>query len=227
MLIKEAKWFSKRILGIDPSNLFPMLNVGSSSSYTRKISQPWIDKYIFEPIRRKHQSVLHLDMLGAPGVDIVGDLSDSHFLEKLSKINVKSVLCTNLLEHISNIAEVCKILTFLIPVNGYIFVSTPYKYPYHADPIDNLFRPTVQELSSLFPHTRLIHGETVLCGTELDYLSIRRFFANNKRIPSSYTVSNKKKWTEIPKTIIKRIPWLFKHFQATCLVLQKCSGTTH
>ena len=54
MLIEEAKWFGLKIESLDDSIVFPMLNVGSSTDRFRKIKQPWIDEYIFKPIREKN-----------------------------------------------------------------------------------------------------------------------------------------------------------------------------
>ncbi len=141
MLIEEAKWLGQKILTMDPPTLFPALNVGSSNAEDREIIQPWIDEYIFRPLEINQQTIQHLDIKREQGVDIVGDLSDPWFLEKLSKMQFKSVLCSNLLEHIPNKEEVCRILASIIPVGGYIFVSGPYNFPFHSDPIDNMFRP--------------------------------------------------------------------------------------
>ena len=45
-----------------------------------------------------------------------------------------------------------------------LILSTPLNYPYHPDPIDNLFRPSPQELRELFPDwnlssSRIITGD--------------------------------------------------------------------
>ncbi|OBQ33891.1 MAG: hypothetical protein AN485_17485, partial [Anabaena sp. MDT14b] len=50
------------------------------------------------------------------------------------------------------------------PKSGYIFVTVPYKYPYHRDPIDTMFRPDIQELSSLFPDFKIVNGEILAGG---------------------------------------------------------------
>jgi len=183
VLIKEAKWFGQKISEMDPSNIFPMCNIGSSSDRFRKKAQPWIDEYIFRPARVKKQSVKHLDIKDAPGVDIVGDLSDRHFLKK----------------------------------------SCPFRYPFHPDPIDTRFRPSINELARLFPGTHIYCGEIVRCETYLDYLTsspsklikaVARIF-----IPLYQPIG----WF----SALMRMPWLFKNFQATCLILRKDPKRNH
>ena len=34
----------------------------------------------------------------------------------------------------------------LLPIGGLIFVTVPLSYPYHRDPIDTMFRPSLAEL---------------------------------------------------------------------------------
>ena len=71
---QEAKWLGNFIYGLDADLVFPMLDIGSSSEYFRKIAHPFIDAHLFAPAREKGLSVLHSDLEDAPGVDLVGDL---------------------------------------------------------------------------------------------------------------------------------------------------------
>ncbi|HLB51344.1 MAG TPA: hypothetical protein VJL30_00300, partial [Patescibacteria group bacterium] len=43
-----------------------------------------------------------------------------------------------------------------------IIVTTPYVYPYHLDPIDTLFRPTIEE------QLRYLKGVTLIEGTYIN-----------------------------------------------------------
>lgn len=56
----------------------------------------------------------------------------------------------------------------ILPRNAYIFASVPKSFPYHANPIDTMFRPDVVELAGQFPGTTLIEGEILECGTHRD-----------------------------------------------------------
>lgn len=220
MLIEEAKWFSKKISSLDPLTLYPILNIGSSTETFRKTIQPWIYEYIFKPAEGKGD-ILCLDIKRAPGVDVVGDLSECSFLEKISKMKFKSVLCSNLLEHVTNKDEICQAIVSLIPNGGYIFVSCPYEYPFHPDPIDTLFRPNVKELANLFPNTHIISGDIVVCRNYLGYITHSPsgspiIFA--KSIVRLFLPFYKpKEW----RAAVYRLPWLLRNFSATCIVLSK------
>jgi len=157
MFKEEARWLANIIYSLNPNTVFPILNIGSSNQKFREHEQPWIDELLFKPARTKGYSVIHADMKNDTGVDLVGDLCDLDFLQKLSEMNIQSVLCSNLLEHITNREEICQIISSIIPKAGYIFVTVPYKYPYHRDPIDTMFRPDIQELSSLFPDFKIVN----------------------------------------------------------------------
>jgi hypothetical protein len=49
----------------------------------------------------------------------------------------------------------------ILPPRGYIFVTGPHQYPYHLDPIDTMFRPTIDEMHSYFPHTMIIDSAII------------------------------------------------------------------
>lgn len=218
MLIEEAKWFGQKISGMDPDAIFPMLDVGSSTDQFRKRVQPWIDEYIFGPARAKGHKVLHADVKKDSGVDIVGDLSDACFLEELSKMRFNSVFCSSLLEHVTNREEICRALNSIIPMGGYIFLSCPYGYPYHADPIDTMFRPNVTQLAGMFPQTRVINGDIVTCGTYLHYITRKPAIFIKAIIRIFVPVYKPRNWL----TAVSHLPWLNRNFQAACVVLQKC-----
>src|SRR5262249_28315870 len=97
MFIRESEWLGQRIASLSSNDLFPMLAVGSNTADYRTIRQPWIDENIFAPIRKRGGKVYHLDMKEAPGVDIVGDLLDCEFLDRIAQMKVKSGLSRPLL----------------------------------------------------------------------------------------------------------------------------------
>ncbi len=219
MLIQEAKWFGQNIYSLDYNNIFPMLNVGSSTATFREIEQPYIDKYIFKPAREGMQKVCHFDIKDAPGVDIVGDLSDSKFLQKLNIQKFNSVFCSNLLEHVVNRKETCRIISSIIPVGGFVFVSCPYKYPWHADPIDTMFRPNVDELAACFSNTDIICGEVITGPTYFDCITCNLQILTKAIIRIFMPFYRPRGWV----TAVHKIPWLFRNYQITLLVLQKKS----
>lgn len=217
MLIQEAKWFAEQIASCEPTEIFPMCNVGSSTETFRRKDQPFIDKLIFAPVVQKGQVVKHLDIKPAFGVDIVGDLSDPLFLKKLKIMRFKSIFCSNLLEHVTHRESICTTLTSIVPSGGYLFVSVPYSYPYHPDPNDSGFRPCVAELASLFPNTRLIRSAVVGDDT---LLWLRR------RNPLVFAFTLMRIFIPFYKPVSwwknrGYLPWLFRRLTASCIILQK------
>lgn len=207
MLIEEARWFSRRVLEMDPARVFPMLDAGSSSERFRKRVQPWIDAHLFRPMRERGLRVTHADATDAPGVDLVGDFRDGGFVERLVRMRFQSVMCCNLLELVPNREEIARALSAVVPRGGYLFASANFSYPYHPEPVDTMFRPGVEELAGLFPSTVLETGEILRCGTYLSYV------ARGAYIPFLNPRSR--------RATLLHLPWLFRPFQVTCLVLRK------
>jgi hypothetical protein len=166
MLPEEAQWLGDRIASRADQELFPFLNVGSSTETFRTLDQPYIDAEIFAPLGRRGGEARHLDMKSAGGVDFVGDILDLIFVSEVrGTFAPRCVLVSNLLEHVLDPASVAEAAASFVPAGGLIIVSGPRSYPFHPDPIDNGFRPTVPEVHSLFPHTRLIDAEIVVSDT--------------------------------------------------------------
>ncbi len=213
MLLEEARWFGQMISETKADDVSPMLNIGSGTGELREERQPWVENEVFKVAADKGVKVLHTDLQNAPGVDLVGDLSDTEFRKKLQAMKFKSVFCSNLMEHITNREEVAELILSIIPVGAYLFLSCPYKYPYHPTPIDTGYRPTVEELAQLFPGTTIIKGELVTGGNYLQLitnnpLQILRIFMPFYR---------PKRWLGV----ISKLAYLFRNYQASCVLLRK------
>ena len=217
MLAAEAKWLSSRIGSMAPEDIFPLCDVGSSTAEYREQVQPWIDSYIFRPIRERGGSVKHIDIKAAPGIDLVGDLSDSTFLKRLAGMEFRSVICANLLEQVTNREEIAAVIKGIVPPGGFLFITCPYRYPVHLDPIDTRYRPTVAELAGLFPGTTLVEGETVTNGTYWDAISGSPLTVVKTALRLLVPFYHYRNWI----TNINHLPWLRRHFQVTCVVLRK------
>lgn len=160
----EAQWLAARLADIPDEQLFPLLNVGSSTGAFRTQVQPYIDDLIFRPLRERGGKVVHLDIKPAEGVDMVGDLVDPKFLAEIAKLKVRSIMVSNLFEHVSDRAAICDVLMKILPSDGYLIVSGPRDYPYHADPIDTMFRPSVREMHEHFPGTEIVESAIIDSG---------------------------------------------------------------
>lgn len=73
-----------------------------------------------------------LDLFGGPGVDHVGDISAMPFADNA----YDHVLCTQVLEHVTDPQKVCKELCRVVKPGGYVGVTAPqsshlHNLPYH------------------------------------------------------------------------------------------------
>ena len=226
MLLNESLWFRKK-MDLYIQNREVLLNLGSSTNDFRERVQPHIYANLFQPLEKKDVRVYHVDLKKDDGVDLVGDIADLKFLSELKELSPASLICSNLLEHLNDRGKFGRSVVDLVPVGGYIFVSCPKDYPYHPDPIDTMFRPTIQELAAEFPSTKLIEGEIVPCGTwrekelydcSLNYLAcfFRKF---RKLIRLLVPFYKPREWLDLilgrngiePK----------RRISATCVILQK------
>jgi len=218
MLREEATWLANNIYSLNPEGVFPLLNIGSSSQEFREQEQPWIDQLLFKPAREKGYSVIHTDLKNDVGVDLIGDLSDRAFLEKLSTMKIKSVLCSNLLEHLLNKEELCENISSIIPIDGYLFVTVPYEFPFHRDPIDTMFRPNIDQLSQLFPDLEVVRGEIVSGGKLITATSVPPLlYLMAMVIRLLLPIYQPLRWLDSLRYSL----WLFRDISATCIVLQK------
>lgn len=218
MLREEAKWLANIIYSLAPDHVFPMLNIGSSTQYFREKEQPWIDENLFAPARNMGYSVIHMDVKQDIGVDLVGDLYDSSLLQEISQMNIKSVLCSNLLEHVLHKEEICKTIISMIPVGGYIFLSVPYNYPYHCDPIDTMFRPNVDEASKLFAQHKISHSKIIECGFLVKSTSVTPIlYAIAMLVRVMVPIYKPLRWLDS----VRYMFWLFRNISVTCIVLEK------
>ena len=152
MLIEEARWLNQVLGEIGPERGWRLLDVGSSTEYFRRVEQPYIDYYVFWPLRKLGVEIVHVDSRNDEGVDITCDISDPASQEAVEEIPPADVvLCSNLLEHVLDREMVAGRLALLTKPGGYLIVTVPHVYRYHEDPIDTLYRPTNKQLEALFP----------------------------------------------------------------------------
>ena len=222
MFVEETKWFFEKITALPSSAVFPAANLGSCTGAYRSKTQPHIDRFLFRPLKKQNLKVIHVDIQEASGVDLSGDLSDPEFRAVLKQLQVKSVFCNHLLEHVTDPKGICDFVMELLPENGYIFVSCPFRYPYHPDPIDTLFRPAVQELADLFPNTRIIEASVIHSGF---FSTMKPYF-----IPFYLVLKLARLFLPIykPRNWIQawvNLPYLFTGYKGTCLIAQKLPAT--
>jgi SAM-dependent methyltransferase len=215
MFEKEAIW----IAGELTLELSPVLNVGSSTRQFRMVGQPWIHKRIVAPFEARGGRFLHLDMKEAEGVDLVGDLADPTFQEKVKALEIKAVLCSNLLEHVADPQAVCRLLTEIVRPGGIVILTVPYRYPYHDDPIDTMFRPTAERLAHMMTGCELVNAEVVT----IEGTSFARQLLTRPRLLATTTLRLLMpfyRWNAWKQTI-GYLPQAFKPFQVTCATFRR------
>lgn len=216
MLIKESEYI-KEIIELLPEKNLRILNFGSQSSeYIKK--QPYIFKNIIKPCETREYSLYNLDIKKSIGVDLVGDIFDDAFFSEIKSMQFDVIFVFNLLEHVTDIELMVSRLQKLIGEGKYIIFSGPNKYPIHLDPIDNGFRPEVEDVSMLFSDCSVVHGKTITDYTFSKYLfgSIKVFLSNLARLLAFFYKYNK--WR---KVIVPKYKWLFKKYEITIVLLKK------
>lgn len=240
MLAAEARWFAERLARLPADEIYPLCNLGSADEAFRQQVQPWIDRWLFAPARATGRQVVHVDQKQSAGVDLSGDLEDEAFLAELEARHFHSVLCANLLEHVHDPARLAERCARIVPPGGYLFVSVPYRFPYHEDPIDTLFRPSPDEIAALFPSMQVCEQAVVRGGTMFGYVARRlrhpaALWGSVRRnsgigpalphVPEKPAAANETRpngtSTGVNRSLFRYIPWFFKSFQVSCVILKK------
>ena len=108
MFEAEAIWLGKLLDTESGENLSPLLNIGSSTRQFRQVEQPWTEQFIFAPLKARGIDVLHLDSRDGDGIDIRADVLSAHELPRIRALGPKSILCCNILEHVSDPAVLAR-----------------------------------------------------------------------------------------------------------------------
>jgi SAM-dependent methyltransferase len=169
VLRAEAAWLATELERLPVDGLSPLLSIGSGHAELTS-DQPWIHGVIYRPLERRGVQVLHHELEPASGVDVAGDLTDPEFGASLGRLTVRSVMCCNVLEHLPEPARVASTIERLVAPRGFAIVTVPRRYPYHPGPIDTMFRPSPDELRSLFPALTEIRADEIRCESLLGYL---------------------------------------------------------
>lgn len=162
---EEASWIGDILANSDLTGR-TVMNVGSSTGHFRTVTQPHIEREVFAPLAARGVRIIHADMKAADGVDLVGDLLDPAFRRQIVALAPDVVLANNLFEHVRDRQVLADCLADLPGEHGRLIVSVPRAYPYHADPIDTLYRPTPGEIAEMFPGYTL-EDQAVVASTSL------------------------------------------------------------
>jgi hypothetical protein len=158
MLVNESLTLGKYLFSVlQKSSNRSVLNIGSSTLEYRTHSQPYIQNKVFGPVEENlGATVIHCDAKAESGADVIIDLLSSEAVSTLAGFNAHVFVVSNLLEHVESVGAAVHQLEMIIPTGAYLVASGPKNFPYHPDPIDNMFRPGRRQVESLFGNFNLL-----------------------------------------------------------------------
>lgn len=209
---EEANVIAEWVSGLKLPRGAVCLNIGSSTGEFRRTMQPHVGA-LFDRLEAQGLRVVHCDMKAAPGVDEVGDVFDPAFQERMRRYDADLLLCSNLLEHLTDPAAFASACGSLVKPGGYGLFTVPFSYPYHPDPIDTMFRPSPAELVKLLPGWQIAEGEIIEAGRyDARGLPLIKHLA---RVALPFY--RPKSW----RPLAHKLLWLFKPFRQTMLLARK------
>jgi hypothetical protein len=218
MFEAEARWLRGALDAFPPERLSPLLNLGSSSAAVRKSVQPWTDHELFRPLRHRGVEIVHVDMRQSAGVDVQVDLTDAVDVRRLAAFQSKALLCCNLLEHVPEPERLARNCLGLLPKGGLLFVTVPFSYPHHRDPIDTMYRPSPSELADLFAGARMLEGLILGAGASYrDAIRQRPWILLRHILRFPVPFLSFEKW----KRSMARLYWLVAEYRISCAVFEK------
>ena len=149
MLVKEAIKINTYIQEFLKDKKGIAINIGSSTADFIDVSQPYIRRYVLDPLSENFK-VKNIDIKEQDGVDLVADFTKQNGQELIKKLEGNLYLISNLLEHIPDYLIGIESIKSMLKAGDLLILSGPKSFPYHPDPIDNMFRPSVKELRLYF-----------------------------------------------------------------------------
>jgi hypothetical protein len=117
--------------------------------------------------------IINIDIKNQKGVDLVADFTTKNGQTLIKELKGNLYMISNLLEHIPDYSLGVDSIKKMLKKGDILILSGPKSFPYHPDPIDNKFRPSVKELICLFHQDfeiidlRIVRSGTVLFSTAL------------------------------------------------------------
>lgn len=217
----EADWIRDQLLAIGPAAASPIANVGSSTGEFRSVRKPHIEQRLFAPLRAAGFEIVHIDMKQAEGVDLVGDLTDPAFLDRVRATGCRSVICSNLLEHLARRDDLLRACEALVADDGAMVLTVPFSYPYHPDPIDTMYRPSPRELEQALPTLEMTRSEVLSDGTLIDEVHRDRGAAALVYWPKALARSLRLWRPREALAQLHRLTWIARPFKVTCAVFRR------
>ena len=219
MLVKEAQKINSYIQEFLKDKKGVAINIGSSAADFIDISQPYIRRYVLDPLSENFK-IKNIDIKEVVGVDLVADFTTNSGQELIKKLEGNLYLISNLLEHIPDYMVGIESIKSMLKTGDLLILSGPKSFPYHPDPIDNMFRPSISELNSYFASDfeiidlRIVRSGTVLFSTAL----MQNTKSTGKVLRSKGSLS---KLLLSPKFMLRMVRNLFYPATAFCMFAVK------
>ena len=211
-----AQWV--RELKLAPGSI--CLNIGSSTREFREHSQPHVAERFIRPLESDGIRFVHCDMKAADGVDEVGDILDPEFRSRLRGYDAALLVCSNLLEHLTEPQGFADACAELVAEGGHGLFSVPLCYPYHPDPIDTMLRLTPDQLAAMIPGWAVVRSGEIKAGNYWRDLrdsgqGMSRLIRQAGRVAMPFY--RPKKWRENAS----RLSWLARTYRVSVVLLRK------
>lgn len=218
MFEREARWVGERLAAYPAAQLSPLLNIGSSTRDFRERVQPWTVEHIFAPLAARGVATVHLDARVGEGIDLCADLLDDRDFARVGQRRYRSLLCCNVLEHVTDAAEFARRCAQLVADDGIIVVTVPRSYPRHGDPIDTLYRPTPEHAAALFPDSRVVEAEIIDVGESYrDEVQRRPWILLRHALRLPVPFLGWQKW----RASMQKPYWLFHNYEVSAVTLRR------
>jgi hypothetical protein len=172
-LMFEAEAIRLREILLAREGVSPLLNLGSSTRAFREIAKPHVARELFAPLEAAGIAIFHSDLKAAEGVDLAGDILDPAVRAALKARGFRAILIANMLEHVRDRAAVTAACEDIVGEGGLILATVPSSFPYHADPIDTLYRPSPAALAAAFSESAPLLVEEVAGRTYKEEMKAR------------------------------------------------------
>lgn len=211
-----AQWV--RELGLARGSV--CLNLGSSTKEFREQAQPHVAQRFIRPLESDGIRFVHCDMKQAEGVDEIGDILDPGFRSKLRGYGASLLVCSNLLEHLTEPEQFARACGELVNEGSHALFSVPRNYPYHPDPIDTMLRLTPPQLAAMMPDWLVIRSGEIEAGNYWRDLresgaGVSRLVRQIGRVALPFYRPNK--WRENAS----RLAWLTRTYRVSAVLLRK------
>lgn len=128
------------------------------------------------------QEYVGTDIEPGDGVDVVDDLENPR---NLVGRRFGFAICCSVLEHVRRPWVAAEAISDIVAPGGYLYVATPWVWPYHPYP-DDYFRFSFSGIASLFPNFEVVEklfgslDKIVNASAEDGQFADRWFFENEK-----------------------------------------------